>query len=663
MNGSFISFGDEEAVSTSAPSGATAVGGDFLQPSSDASHAAAASLAAAAHVAGFGSFDRASVKYNADGAVTRPRNDKVAALHNDIIKAWDENVKGKCPRKPLTTAQAKDNEAALIFCATHTRPAKEPQVHAYADALVKSKRRIEWIRGGQITPLNLKDVLTEKELEEIFKNDQLKSTTQAVMDAFKSPQNRDQDAKVLDALQKSKEGKIILEFLVKVLAVGGRTTVNTAPQVLHAYITELKERASASPSTSSPALDPAYVHLIETASTAEELVRARETIGKLACSDEHARAYLRAIQRRAEQLITSGASAVVQGVDAGQAAVLNGAQLGLSLGGASITTQQNGVAAGGMSGSRGALGGGATFEETLAGLGHGTAPLSSQQQQLRAFGMGAMATPPQPAAGLEAPRRSLSLAPLADIVNLVDDVSAPAEATKSTPPPATHVSAPEEDDMEERLNKIGKIQSTVGNITKESVLPALVHNVMRLCGGSVARAITVLLVRHTLPTGMETSGVDAIAKGDAFDGAPPEFVHVALRGAVEAIERPTVRRKGSNEVTLHHRREFCEMAWGTDWADSKEKRKKEIAECLLCLAPGRTQSTKLDQRLVLLAQGCIALPEDANLDIDAMLAVEASMQSARKKMHIDAEFSPDLLAAMGGIVNAVRVRPKASRDE
>ena len=97
-------------MSTSAPSGATAVGGDFLQPSSDASHAAAASLAAAAHVAGFGSFDPASVKYNADGAVTRPRNDKVAALHNDIIKAWDENVKGKCPRKPLTAAQAKDNE-------------------------------------------------------------------------------------------------------------------------------------------------------------------------------------------------------------------------------------------------------------------------------------------------------------------------------------------------------------------------------------------------------------------------------------------------------------------------------------------------------------------------------------------------------------------------
>ena len=83
----------------------------------------------------------------------------------------------------------------------------------------------------------------------------------------------------------------------------------------------------------------------------------------------------------------------------------------------------------------------------------------------------------------------------------------------------------------------------------------------------------------------------------------------------------------------------------------------------MCLAPGRTQSTKLDQRLVLLAQGCIALPEDANLDIDAMLAVEASMQSARKKMHIDVEFSPGLLAAMGGIVNAVRVRPKASRDE
>jgi len=130
------------------------------------------------------------VSYTKEGKVTKPRVEAIVRSHNALILAHPSEAE-KWGRTKLTKQNAKHDTNAMLFIAAHTMKETHvhfnAQIHAWVEEHYKHMAQINWLRNGASEPVNLREVLTAKEYDELIVSaERYGSATNAITNAFKT---------------------------------------------------------------------------------------------------------------------------------------------------------------------------------------------------------------------------------------------------------------------------------------------------------------------------------------------------------------------------------------------------------------------------------------------------------------------------------------------
>jgi len=623
------------------------------------------------------------VTYTKDGKVKKPRVEIVVNAHNALFQAFPAKAKEWGRTSSVNKESAKHDCDALLFIAAQTMDTGDPhfnaQIHAWVEEYYKHTRQKQWLQNAVCEPVDLRQVLTNQEYDNVIKEAEKYGATNAIVNAFKSNADRQRDSQAINKLYASAEGRALTEFLVQSLKarnLGPEARTRTSKSIFESYVARLLERSGASADPAAR-LDQSLLKILRESNDAAVLPQSRAWLerqkakGKM--SDQDEKAWLAEIGKYADKLIRAGVHVgnISAGLtDAASSRVVDAAQRGVGTGGASIAQR----GAGGASTSTNT---GARFGDTLAGLGHGTNRESASQRALRAatsrfpgyettddaaFETSAFGETPE---RCNADLARTSAGP--PIVLDFDDTpqqgpSAPQEPAASepaaSPEPAAAMSMNEILMLLDSVRKSPHVPDNTSMVELQAALQA--------CAYDVDAAVRLILVRASLPAGVDLAVTDAISRRDVLAALDADILSKSLSRAVtRTTQRAAIKRKVSDNVNMGEVRKFAQVTW-PDYVqtnmDLETIRRGLVAQRIVGLLDGGTSSRSPpmeEARRMCIAKACVALPSTL-YDFDAVIIAEAAL---RDTIGAGAEFpSLDTLAALGEIVHAVLRPPVPSGD-
>jgi hypothetical protein len=519
--------------------------------------------------------------------------------------------------------------------------------------------------------VDLRQVLTSKEYDELLEAAERYGSTNAITNAFKSDKNLQQDRGAINKLFMSPEGRALTTFLVaslKAVNQGQTASCNEAVRrgVFDSYVAKLAKRSDAftDPAAS---LDQNLLKILRQSKDPNVLQRARIWLDKQkgSMSDQNRAAWLGEIRKHANTLILVGVpigEVHARLADAATSRVVDAAQRGFGTGGAKIA--RRGAGGDSMSASTGAR-----FEDTLAGLGHGTNPESESQRDLRAatscfpgyettddaaFETSAFGETPE--RFNTEPARTSAGHPV------ILDFGDPPHQEPSAPqgPAASEPAALPEPAVDVLFSLMDAVRKSP-HVSNDKAIVDL-QAALKVCAYDVDATVRLMLVRASLPQGVDLAVTDAIARRGVLASMDTEFLHASLGTAVTRVtQSAAIRRKASDNVSTSEVKSFAKATW-PDFDPTaltvESFRRKHVAERIVGLAEGGTASRARqmdEERKVCIAKACMALPPTLN-DFDAVIIAEAAL---RETIGAGADFpSLEALAALGEIVHAV-LHPRA----
>jgi len=626
------------------------------------------------------------VSYTKDGKVTRPRVESVVRLHNALIHAHPAEAQ-KWRRTPLTKQLAKHDDTALLFVAAHTmvensdKERWSAQIHAWAEEYYKHEAQKAWLRGGASEPANLRQVLTAKEYGDLVVSAERYGATGSIVNAFKTNQNQQQDKASINKCFMSPEGRALTDFLASSLKAGNTNVQDNdtvRKGIFDSYVHKLAQQCDAAAAADPAArLDQSKLKILRESVDPSVLTTARawsdreKANGKM--SEQDHRAWLAEIGKHADKLIRAGVGIGNIGAgltDAASSRVVDAAQRGVGTGGASIAQR----GAGGASTSTNT---GTRFEDTLAGLGHGTNPESEAQRNLRAatsrfagyettddaaFETSAFGETPERCNA--DPARTSAGPPI--VLDFEDtpqqEPSAPqgpaASEPEASPEPAVQ---PSTDQLLELLDSVRRSRFVPNDTSMVDLKTAL-----KACAYDVDATIRIVLVRASLPADVDLAVTDAISRRGVLAALDADILKKSLDAAVtRTTQRAAIKRKVSDNVNMREVKKFAQATWpdydGTNM-DVKSNRRGFVAQRIVGLLDGGTASRSREMeeaRRTCIARACEALPPTL-YDFDAVIIAEAAL---RDTIGAGAGFpSLDTLTGLGEIVHAVLHPPAPCGD-
>jgi hypothetical protein len=189
---------------------------------------------------------------------------------------------------------------------------------------------------------------------------------------------------------------------------------------------------------------------------------------------------------------------------------------------------------------------------------------------------------------------------------------------------------------------------------------------LQACAYDVDAAVRLILVRASLPAGVDLAVTDAISRRDVLAALDADILSKSLSRAVtRTTQRAAIKRKVSDNVNMGEVRKFAQVTW-PDYVqtnmDLETIRRGLVAQRIVGLLDGGTSSRSPpmeEARRMCIAKACVALPSTL-YDFDAVIIAEAAL---RDTIGAGAEFpSLDTLAALGEIVHAVLHPPAPCGD-
>ena len=624
------------------------------------------------------------VTYTKEGKVKKPRIEIIVNTHNALIQALPAKAKEWGRTSSITKQIAKHDYNALLFIAAHTMDTKDvhfnAQLHAWVEEYYKHAQQKQWLLNGACDPVDLRQVLTNQEYDNLIAGAEKYGATNAIVNAFKSNTDRLRDSQAITKLYTSTEGRALTEFLVQSLKarnLGAEARTRTSRPVFDAYIARLVERSGA---TADPAarLDQTLLKILRESDDPAVLNQARVWLHKQkqkdSLSDQDRQTWLREIAKHGEKLIRAGVDIGNVGAglaDAASSRVVDAAQRGVGIGGASIAQR----GAGGASTSANT---GARFEHTLAGLGHGTNPESESQRNLRAatsrfpgyettydaaFETSAFGETPERRNA--EPLRTSEGPPIVLDFEDTPQQEPPAPQGPAASEPAASPEPAATPSMDEILMLLESVRKSphVPDDTSLVDLQAALH----ACSYDVDATVRLLLVRASLPAGVDLAVTDAISRRDVLAALDTDVLRKSLSGAVtRTSQRPAIKRKASDNVNMGEVKRFAKAVWPDyDPMNMTEEsiRRGLVAGRIVGLLDGGTASRSRameEARKTRIAKACMALPPTLN-DFDAVIIAEAALRDA---IGAGVDFpSHETVAALGEIVHAVLHSPRTSSGE
>ena len=592
----------DEQSRTAGASAQTAMGPSFGFPSGGVQQG----------VAGFGGYDPAKVTKLKDGSVKRPRNDALVKLYNN-----------KQGRGGTRVSAVGDTEIAWLI--ERTTPREEPQLHAWYEDTTKRARLDQWAMHGFRAPVHLKEVLPTHRYMELEKAVEEQPAILAFMNQFKTMAQRTSDSNALTSLTKTPRGAALVQMIASALGNPGRID----PAVLlKSFLDSVNQ-----PHPADSELDQDLVYALESATNAEELANFRTWMtaelnaGRMT-EEEHA-AWIAHVARKTEELAQSGAGAPAAGIDAASAHVVMSAQDGAAAGGLAASANTMGRGRGHapppLGSNRVAPPPSRTFQDSLAGLGHGTSAMTEGQKRLRMYGESLM----NPCAGVH---RSPPVPEIntPNALHFVDLTEPHASAR-----PSVRRSA------DEILNSALELRDDP-SVRSLSVGAIALKQALELCDYEHDAAARFLIFDSRVASVSPERRAD-IVKRVELGGV--EFANV-LEDIVKVVENPKiVKRKASGDITLSTVRQFGECAFddynGADVSASvRDRRRTIIEECLradvdeVCRVPA--------------ARAWEGLPE--NFTDSSAIFIASSVVNTK----ISEVVSPATIAALGEIASLAR---------
>ena len=203
----------------------------------------------------------------------------------------------------------------------------------------------------------------------------------------------------------------------------------------------------------------------------------------------------------------------------------------------------------------------------------------------------------------------------------------------------------------------------VPNDTLNVVLQAALH----ACSYDVDATVRLVLVRASLPAGVDLAVTDAISRRDVLAALDADILRKSLSAAVtRTTQRAAIKRKGSNIVNMSEVKSFAKAVW-PDYdpmnMTAESNRRGHVAGQIVGLLDGGTASRSRgmeEARKTCIAKACMALPSTL-YDFDAVIIAEAAL---RDTIGAGVDFtSLETVAALGEIVHAVLYPPQTSSGE
>jgi hypothetical protein len=199
--------------------------------------------------------------------------------------------------------------------------------------------------------------------------------------------------------------------------------------------------------------------------------------------------------------------------------------------------------------------------------------------------------------------------------------------------------------------------------TSMVVLQAALH----ACSYDVDATVRLVMVRASLPAGVDFAVTDAISRCDVLAALDTDVLMRSLSGAVtRTTQRAAIKRKGSDNVNMSEVKRFAKAVWPDyDHMNMTEEsnRRGHVAGQIVGLLDGGTASRSRameEARKTCIAKACMALPPTLN-DFDAVIIAEAALRDA---IGAGVDFpSLETVAALGEIVHAVLHPPRTSSGE
>ena len=626
------------------------------------------------------------VTYTKDGKVKKPRVEVVVRLHNALIDA-DPREAARWKRQKINKKEAQHDYKALLFIAAHsmktTHAHFDARIHAWVEEFYKHEAQKDWLRDGAFKPANLREVLTGREYDELIVAAEGYGATNAITNIFKNDQNRQQDKAAINKLFLSPEGRALTDFLVATLKAGNmgpnmQNNHSVRKAIYDAYVQKLASQSDAAAAADPAArLDQSLLKILHESNDPGVLKQARVWLDKKkgSMSDQDRRTWLGEIGKRAEGFIRAGVGIGNVGAglaDAASSRVVDAAQRGVGIGGATIAQR----GAGGASTSANT---GARFEDTLAGLGHGTNPESESQRNLRAATSSFPGYETTDDAGFETsafgetperfnsdpPRTSSGPAIVLDFEDTPQQEPSAAQGPAASEPAASTEPAatPSMDVLLALLDSVRKSPHVPDDSSMVDLRAAL-----HACAYDVDATVHLMLVRASLPQGVDLAVTDAIARRGVLASMDGEILRKSLGTAVtRTTQRAAIKRKGSDNVNMGDVKRFAQATWPDydpkNMTGEESVRRGHVAGQIVGLLDDGTASRRsraMDEaRKTCIAKACMALPPTLN-DFDAVIIAEAAL---RDTIGAGAEFpSLETLAALGEIVHAVRHPPAPGGD-
>ena len=151
----------------------------------------------------------------------KPRVEIIVNTHDALFQALPAKAKEWGRKSSITKQIAKHDCDALLFIAAHTMDTKDAhfnaQLHAWVEECYKHAQQMQWLLNGACEPVDLRQVLTNQEYDNLIMEAEKYGATNAIVNAFKSNTDRLRDTQAINKLYASPEGRALAEFLVQSL--------------------------------------------------------------------------------------------------------------------------------------------------------------------------------------------------------------------------------------------------------------------------------------------------------------------------------------------------------------------------------------------------------------------------------------------------------------